>query len=384
MAATEDTTGGGTTGGAVPAHHAAHPAGDRSAPPRDHTGPTGDHTDPHARLVPVYQELRRRGVSSFAAVSDELGLSAEEYERCRAELIALGLIVPTTRTHATIADVRAGTWRPDADTVAAVDPEIALLRLLDRERDRLREHLAEADRAYANLEALAGTFLRASVLAGSEVEVEALTDYRRIQQALDDIIDVMQESSASMYPGGPSREVHEVTLDRDRRRLEQGIRVRAIYAHEHATRPDVAELLDARSELGAEIRVAAVVPLNMIIIDQQYAMLPIRPEDARKGAILARGRALVRSYLGLFEHCWHTAVPYGSGAAAERGGDGLSEQQRAALRMLATGMKDEKIARSLGVSLRTVSRMLSELMQELGATSRFEAGVRAVRMGWLD
>ncbi|GAA3392700.1 helix-turn-helix domain-containing protein [Streptomyces roseoviridis] len=340
-------------------------------------------TAPEDRLVPLYRELRRRGVSNFPEVAGALGLAAEEYERCRVELIELGLIVPTTTTHATNADLREG-WQPDADTVASVDPEIALLRLLDRERARLREHLAEADLAYSTLETLAGTFLRASVLAGSEVEVEALTDYRRIQQALDDIIDVMQESSASMYPGGPSREVHEVTLDRDRRRLEQGIRVRAIYAREHATRPDVAELLDARSELGAEIRVAAVVPLNMIIIDQQYAMLPIRPEDARQGAILARGRALVRSYLGLFEHCWHTAVPYGSGASAERGGDGLSEHQRAALRMLATGMKDEKIARNLGVSLRTVSRMLSELMQELGAASRFEAGVRAVRMGWLD
>ncbi|MET9952894.1 helix-turn-helix transcriptional regulator [Streptomyces sp. NPDC006339] len=343
-------------------------------------------TTPDGRLVPLYQELRRRGVSNFPEVARGLGLTSEEYERCRVELIELGLIVPTTTTHATNADLRDERWQPDADTVASVDPEIALLRLLDRERARLREHLAEADVAYSTLETLAGTFLRPGSLTRSEIAVEALTDYRRIQQALEDIVDVMQESSASMYPGGPSREVHEVTLDRDRRRLEQGIRVRAIYAREHASRPDVAELLDARSELGAEIRVAAVVPLNMIIVDQQFAMLPIRPEDARKGAILARGRSLVRSYLGLFEHCWHTAVPYGPGpgAAAERGGDGLSEQQRAALRMLATGMKDEKIARNLGVSLRTVSRMLSELMQELGATTRFEAGVRAVQMGWLD
>jgi DNA-binding NarL/FixJ family response regulator len=52
--------------------------------------------------------------------------------------------------------------------------------------------------------------------------------------------------------------------------------------------------------------------------------------------------------------------------------------------MLAAGMKDEKIARSLGISLRTLSRLLSEVMQELGASSRFEAGVRAAKLGWLD
>ncbi|WP_461011566.1 hypothetical protein [Streptomyces capparidis] len=47
-------------------------------------------------------------------------------------------------------------------------------------------------------------------------------------------------------------------------------------------------------------------------------------------------------------------------------------------------MKDEKVARSVGVSLRTVSKRIFEPMQELGASSRFEAGVRATRLGWLD
>ncbi|GAA2788041.1 transcriptional regulator [Streptomyces showdoensis] len=336
------------------------------------------------RLVTLYQELRRRGASSFTETAGALGIAPEEFERCRAELIALGLIVPTGTTHATVADVRNAEWRPDADTVASVAPEIALLRLLDRERARLREHLAEADRAFSTLETLAGTFLRASALAGSEVEVEALTDYRRIQQTLEDITDVIQESSASMHPGGPSRQAQARTLDRDRRQLDNGVRVRAIYSRAHADLPDVAELLRMRIEMGVEIKVARQVPMNMVIADQQYALLPIRPEDGREGAILARGSALVRSYLGLYEHCWHTAAPYGDETSVERGGDGLSEQQRAALEMLATGMKDEKIARNLGVSLRTVSRMLSELMQELGASSRFEAGVRAVRLGWLD
>ncbi|MEU9866021.1 helix-turn-helix domain-containing protein [Streptomyces sp. NPDC047971] len=335
-------------------------------------------------LLTLYQELRRRGVSSFREACAELRMAPEEYERCRVELTSLGLIVPTTETHATIADVRDARWKPDTDTVATVDPEIALLRLLERERERLRDHLAEADRAYSTLETLAETFLRAGALTRSEIAVEAITDYRRIQQALEDITDVMQESSASMHPGGPNRQIPERMLDRDRRQIGNGVRVRAIYRSQDAARPELAELLGRRVALGVEIRLAPVIPMNMIIADQQFALVPIRPEEPREGAILARGSVLVRSYLGLYEHCWHTATPYGDDAAPERGGDGLSEQQRAALQMLASGMKDEKIARNLGVSLRTVSRMLSELMQELGASSRFEAGVRAVRLGWLD
>ncbi|MEU8539401.1 helix-turn-helix transcriptional regulator [Streptomyces sp. NPDC048717] len=336
------------------------------------------------RLVTLYQELRTRGVSGFAEACAQAGISPAEYERCRAELISLGLIVPTGSAHAPISDLRDAAWRPDADTVAAVDPEIAVLRLLDRERERLRAHLAEADRAYGALETLAGDFLKNGARHRRETVFEVITDYRRIQQTLEDFTDTTREHACSMHPAGPSREVPERLLERDRRRREHGVRIRVMYEAEDATRPHIAEVLRERARLGVEVRIAPVIPMNMVIADEQFALVPLRPEAPREGAILARGPLLVRSFLHLYEYCWHAATPFGVTGTPDRGGDGLSEQQRAALRMLASGMKDEKIARGLGVSLRTVSRILSDLMQELGASTRFEAGVRAVRMGWID
>jgi DNA-binding NarL/FixJ family response regulator len=53
------------------------------------------------------------------------------------------------------------------------------------------------------------------------------------------------------------------------------------------------------------------------------------------------------------------------------------------LRQLSRGAKDEQIARSLGVSLRTVRRRMADLFEELGVESRFQAGVEAVRRGWI-
>ncbi|WP_329621951.1 helix-turn-helix transcriptional regulator [Streptomyces sp. NBC_01255] len=359
----------------------------------------------------LYQELRRRGVSSLGEVGAQLRLSPEEYERCRDELTDLGLIVPTNPAqHGARAELRAGlragegghrqdgtghgdgdgngggdgNGDGDGDTVAVIDPEIALLRLLHREREQLREHLDEADRAYGTLETLAGAFLRAGSLTRSDADVELLSDYRRIQQVLEDITDVIQHSLASMHPTSLVREVAERVLSRDRRQIENGVRVRAMYSERVVSTPEVAELLRRRVEAGVEVRITPAVPMTMIIADAQFAMVPVDPAEPMAGAVLARGPALVRSYIALYEHCWHTASPYGDGTTPEQGGDGLSEQQRAALTMLASGMKDEKIARGLGVSLRTVSRMLSELMQEMGATSRFEAGVRAHRLGWVD
>ena len=49
------------------------------------------------------------------------------------------------------------------------------------------------------------------------------------------------------------------------------------------------------------------------------------------------------------------------------------------LQQLAAGAKDEQIARTLGLSLRTVRRRVADLMIELGADTRFQAGVEAVR-----
>ncbi|WP_405856251.1 helix-turn-helix transcriptional regulator [Streptomyces sp. NBC_00090] len=357
----------------------------------------------------LYQELRRRGVSSLGEVGAHLRLSPEQYERCRNELTDLGLIVPTNPAqHGARSELRAGLRdgdvngdgsgggdsgdggdggggpQQDGDTVAVIDPEIALLRLLHREREQLREHLDEADRAYGTLETLAGAFLRAGSLTRSDADVELLSDYRRIQQVLEDITDVIQHSLSSMHPTSLVREVAERVLSRDRRQIENGVRVRAMYSERVISTPEVAELLRRRVETGVEVRITPAVPMTMIIADAQFAMVPVDPAEPMAGAVLARGPALVRSYIALYEHCWHTASPYGDGSTPEQGGDGLSEQQRAALTMLASGMKDEKIARGLGVSLRTVSRMLSELMQEMGATSRFEAGVRAHRLGWVD
>jgi DNA-binding NarL/FixJ family response regulator len=48
---------------------------------------------------------------------------------------------------------------------------------------------------------------------------------------------------------------------------------------------------------------------------------------------------------------------------------------------LMLGSKDEAMARQLGVSLRTVRRRVADLMTELGATTRFQAGMEAVRRG---
>lgn len=56
---------------------------------------------------------------------------------------------------------------------------------------------------------------------------------------------------------------------------------------------------------------------------------------------------------------------------------------REILAVLNCGVTDELAAKQLGVSPRTIRRRVAAVLDLLGATSRFEAGAKAVQAGWL-
>ncbi|GAA2740295.1 LuxR C-terminal-related transcriptional regulator [Kitasatospora cinereorecta] len=57
--------------------------------------------------------------------------------------------------------------------------------------------------------------------------------------------------------------------------------------------------------------------------------------------------------------------------------------ERKLLALLAQGLTDAAVAKRLSVSVRTERRMVAELMHRLGASGRFEAGVKAARRRWI-
>jgi len=63
---------------------------------------------------------------------------------------------------------------------------------------------------------------------------------------------------------------------------------------------------------------------------------------------------------------------------------GLDQTRVAILRLMAEGEKDEAISRRLSISVRTCRRQIADYMAQVGASSRFQAGVIAARSGHLD
>lgn len=159
--------------------------------------------------------------------------------------------------------------------------------------------------------------------------------------------------------------------------IASGRRSRAIYPvralHE------APETLVARAQVGEQIRVLPDLPTRMFILGSTHAVLPEPMGFADEPRSLVRQRGLVEALTLVFELLWERA----SSVPDLDRGEARPDLRRLLLLQLADGAKDEQIARNLGISLRTVRRRVADLLSDLGVDSRFQAGVEAVRRGWL-
>ncbi|MFJ7078908.1 hypothetical protein [Streptomyces sp. NPDC098781] len=161
--------------------------------------------------------------------------------------------------------------------------------------------------------------------------------------------------------------------------LRRGVRYRTVYAPESLKWPGVLDNVRELAELGEDARVLDGLRVKLAIADRRLAIMPLSldlGDDVR--AAVVRPSALLDALIDLAEALWSQALPIGAPAA-----DLLSPEDRAALTLMCSGMKDEAIARQLGWSLRTMRRRVQVLYGKLGASNRFQAGVLAARRGWI-
>lgn len=172
--------------------------------------------------------------------------------------------------------------------------------------------------------------------------------------------------------------------------LQRGIRIRRLYPdaiHDDAPSADYARTFQSA---GAQVRTSPVLPQRLLVADRRIALVPLDPAIHNRDAAIVRAPGVVAALMELFDAVWQNAAPLDVGRdpgnEADRSGNpatGLSETERTLLRLLAGGATDERAAKKLGVSLRTVRRIMADLMHRLDANSRFEAGIKAAKRGWL-
>lgn len=161
------------------------------------------------------------------------------------------------------------------------------------------------------------------------------------------------------------------------RALANGRSSRAIYPVRALTAaPDA---LRRRARAGEQVRVLSELPTRMFILGEAHAVLPEPLGFADEPRVHVRQRSVVAALTLWFEALWRQATP----VPGLDSGEARPDLRRFLLELLMTGATDAVIARTLGVSLRTVRRRIAAMMTELGADTRFQAGVEAVRRGWV-
>ncbi len=169
-------------------------------------------------------------------------------------------------------------------------------------------------------------------------------------------------------------------------RSRRGIKTRALYQHtalrDRATRAYLKDL----AENGARIRFAPSVPGRSLVVDRKVALLPIPTEDpGRHGLAIVREPNVIAWVVATFEQLWAEAAPLEDLINRQPDDDTEIDETRATiLRLMAEGEKDEAISRRLSISVRTCRRHIADYMAQVGATSRFQAGVIAARAGHTD
>ncbi|EST27272.1 LuxR C-terminal-related transcriptional regulator [Streptomyces roseochromogenus] len=286
----------------------------------------------------------------------------------------------------------AGLVRPSRNSPGgydAVDPNIALMRLFSLEDQQLARHQEEVSRTRRAISIIMRDFLGVSSARRRTVELETLATAEGVIAFLDDAAAVARGRVWSMYGGAAlSADAVDAMLLRDSAMAASGVALRLLFPRSHAKDQMFSGYLEELAGAGAEVRLAAHLPASMVVVDDDLALLSVDPEDEWAPALAVHGRDLVPTLQALYDHCWLTAERWDGHAAVQEpaavGGETpLSPEERAIVQFLVEGMKDDAIARRLGVSTRTLSRMIASLLERLGVQTRFQAALELSRRGWL-
>jgi len=312
-------------------------------------------------LESAYRGLLRKPTCSMPELATQLEVDVETADRMVARLSELGLARFDTHS---------------ADVVHVVDPNVGLPALaarVDAELAQRREELEQGRRAIADLVTGLSQSPRSRNVQVADVcwgahDIKART--RQLTAAASSEVVAMSTSSAVLLDGSA---LPGWSAD--------GVYCRLVFGEERTLDPVRNRWLHSLAEQGAEIRIGQV-PTSALIIDSATVALPVCDTASGQTVGLATLRlpSAVTAVVELFERVWAAASPLAETYARE---GAVTSRERHLLDLLVAGATDQSAAYRLGISVRTVRRMVAELMNRLGARSRFEAGARAAERGWL-
>lgn len=315
----------------------------------------------------LYEHAVLLGRLDEEAAYRDLPLDRDEIADARRALVELGLLsAPGT-----------------AGTVVPLHPDLArdVLNTPLAEEIRARQHqIAENDR---RLQRISDVLARTAMRSPDGDGVRWVTEPGQVRRELDAALLSCTQELVTLQPGGGplhERLISPTTTDLDL--LARGVARRELFQHTARASLQLRSHVRQVTARGAEVRTTSEGFEGLCVVDRRIVFLAVDPVRHAGQAAVVTHPALVPFLHRTVENLWAGAMPFD--AADAQYYEAADETKMSLLRLMASGLKDEAIANRLGMATRTARRHMAAIMDELGATSRFEAGVKIARMGILS
>lgn len=172
----------------------------------------------------------------------------------------------------------------------------------------------------------------------------------------------------SMRPSATVAQLR-TSLPQNRARLETGLRMTSIFGTEGLD-PDARVLL-ANERVGTYL--FSVAPVQMKIVDGHSVLLEGPALEGEPTLMIVGPGPCLEAAWRYWQTALKCAYPARDAVGTLRE---LTPRQRQVVALMATGISDEAIATSIGVSVRTVRADIAGVLDALGVRTRFAAGLR--------
>jgi DNA-binding CsgD family transcriptional regulator len=321
-------------------------------------------------------------LDGLGLTSDQEAVYAALIDVSSATLDEISQRCPGVPTGQVIADLeRAGLVSRLADSpgsgmaYTAAPPDVAL-ELLARSREQ------ELARARLSVAQLAARYRQARANAEPHEVIEVVTTREATTRRWEQLqrsarVQVRSFDRPPYLSASPAANPVEEEM------LAAGVAFRCVYHPAGFAIPGRPAAVRSMIAAGEQARVTESVPVKMFIADDQLGLIPLEVGGSAESGLIIRASSMLDTLIALFELVWERAVAIHADGELPAAAEGPSEDEAALLGLLAAGLTDAAIARHLGTHPRTVQRRVRELLGRLGAGTRFQAGLQAVRRGWL-
>jgi hypothetical protein len=265
---------------------------------------------------------------------------------------------------------------PPTGSYLPVDPATVQSRVVSPMGQRAAELLAEST-DWANTFAELGLAYRRT--APGELPIVELRGLPNINRFLTAAVgDAEHELLTAQPDGARPAQILAEAIERDKRALQRGLRMRTLYQHSARRSVATREYVEEVITHGAEVRTLDEFFNRLIVVDRRLAIVP--GAEGYQVALAIHDASLVAYLVDIFERYWERARGFTDRElSTER--EVADDVHNMTVRMLVEGHSDNASAKRMGVSTRTYAGYVASLKAEYGVETRFQLGYAIGRDG---